>query len=151
MSAPDLPKHLIPAGKELLDALDRAGLAAQGAAWVFFHELEDWRFVVATSLVETMGRSKVYKMLLIVMEQIDMPDDLTIEDIHLISTESLLYRAVSGAFRVEGSGTVRIANCRIDGALIDAVIFRWGAGPLSAGEMKRVEKEFRRRVKELAG
>jgi hypothetical protein len=151
MPVPDISKDLIEAGRKLLAALDSAGLGAQGAAWIFFHDLEDWRFVVATSLVESMGRSKVYKLLLDVMKQLDVPKELTVEDIHLISTEGPVYTTIGRIFRLAGGGTARVSDCTINGAKIDALIYRWGDDSPSANEMKRVERSFRRRIKELSG
>jgi hypothetical protein len=75
----------------------------QGSAWIFDHQLGDWNYVVATSLIETMGRTGVYKRLLKMMTRLDIPTALTISDIHLVPVDGPLFKTIAGAFRVEGS------------------------------------------------
>jgi hypothetical protein len=149
VAARALPEHLIEAGAKLLAALDDAGLQPQGAAWLLDHELGDWRYVVATSLVDTMGRSSVYRVLLVVMKKLDMPQDLTVQDIHLVAPSGPLFKAIGGALRIE-KGRVSVRDCVINGLIVDAVIYRWTGAPTQAGAAK-VQAQFKRRVKELTG
>jgi hypothetical protein len=148
MAARRLQKHLEEAGAKLLNALDDAGLAARGAAWIFDHNLRDWNFVVATSLIETMGRSHVYQRLLSVMKQMDLPAELTIADIHLISTESPLFKTISRGI-IMTAGPNYLQNCVFFGVLLDAVMYRW-LGPPTKQEAKRADQVFKRRIKEMA-
>jgi hypothetical protein len=150
MAATDLPQHLIDSGQELLAALDGTGLQAQGAAWIFSHELGDWRFVVATSLVDSVGRLWVYKQLSRVIAKLEMPEHLTIADVHLIGTRNPMFETLSRLFHVQG-GMVRFTNCAINEQLFDAAIYRWSSQPLSAPDLKKLERNFARRIRELAG
>jgi hypothetical protein len=149
MSTPNLSEHLVNAGQQLLAALDSAGLGGQGAAWIYDHALGDWRYVVATSLIETMGRSKVYKQLLSVLKKLNVPDDLTIDDVHLLSTEGSYYRDIASAIRVEGNSLIRFQNCSINGRMLDAIVYRWGGGPPTLIEKAQTASTFKRRAKEL--
>jgi hypothetical protein len=149
MAAADLPENLRRAGEKLLAALDDAGLQAQGAAWIFDHALGDWRFVVVTSLVETMGRTKVYRELLTVMKKLDMPEEMTINDVHLESTEGVLFRNLSHIVRVEMGERLTFKDCSINGAKFDAHIYRWSPAPPTKAEAQSVERKFKRRIKEL--
>lgn len=149
MAATDLSEDLVVAGRRLLVALDAAGLGAQGGAWVFDHEIGDWRFVVATSLVDTMGRTKVYRRLLGVFEKLDMPKDLTISDIHLMSPRGPLFKTIAGALRIE-NGAAQFENCVVNGTKFDAVVYRWVGVP-TREDATRIDKEFKQRVKELSG
>ena len=45
-----LSQELIEAGRQLLLATDGLNLQAQGAMWVYSHELGDWRYYLVTSL-----------------------------------------------------------------------------------------------------
>jgi len=148
MAARALSEHLVEAGAKLLAALDDAGLQPEGAAWIFDHALGDWRYVVATSLVQTMGRSSVYKELLTITKKLDMPQDLTVQDIHLVAPGGPLFKAISGALLIE-NGRVTVRDCIINGLSVDAVIFRWTGVPTQTKAAK-VQKEFKRRVKELS-
>jgi hypothetical protein len=150
MVAPKLSQHLIDAGKKLLDALDDAGLQAQGAGWIFDHALGDWRFVVATSLVDSVGRLWVYKHLVKVMGKLDMPEDLTVADIHLMGTDNPLFQTVAHII-ITDRIAVHFENCLVNGALFDGVLYRWMRHPPSATEVKKLEKSFVKRVKELSG
>jgi hypothetical protein len=150
MAAADLPENLRLAGAKLLAALDDAGLQAQGAAWIFDHALGDWRFVVVTSLVETMGRTKVYRELLTVMKKLAMPEEMTINDVHLESTEGALFKGLSRFVHVKGGGVAVFRNCLVNGAKFDAHIYRWAPAPSSKAEAQNVERQFKRRIKELA-
>ena len=151
MAATSLRKHLIDAGAKLLAALDDAGLQAQGAAWVFDHGLGDWRYVIVTSLVDTMGRSKVYRQLLTVIRKLDTPKDLTVADIHLVSPGAHLFKAIARIVNVDipGGGFATFQNCAISDAKFDAVIFRWIVRVPTQAEAAKIEKQFKRRVKEL--
>lgn len=149
MAASSLQQHLVEAGRKLLLALDHAGVRPQGAAWVFDHALGDWRYVVATSLVDTMGRSTVYRMLIAVLKHASMPEELTVADIHLVSPADPLFRAINSVFEIQDA-TVTFENCGINGIKFDAVVYRWTGKPSQADALK-LEKQFRRRVKELSG
>jgi hypothetical protein len=148
MATRALPEHLIEAGAKLLSALDDAGLRPQGAAWLFDHALGDWRYVVATSLVETMGRSNVYRELLTVIKKLDIPQDLTVQDVHLVAPSGPLFKTISGALHIV-NGRVTVKDSAINGTTVDAVIYRWTGAPTQTKAAK-VQKEFKRRVKELA-
>jgi hypothetical protein len=149
MAARALSEHLVEAGAKLLAALDDAGLQPQGAAWIFDHALDDWRYVVATSLVDTMGRSSVYRELLTIIRKLDMPEDLTVQDVHLVAPSGPLFKTISGALHIE-NGRVTVKDRVINGSRVDAVIFRWTGAPTQTKAAK-VQKEFKRRVKELSG
>jgi hypothetical protein len=150
MAAPNLSQHLIDAGRKLLAALDDAGLQAQGAGWIFDHALGDWRFMVATSFVDSVGRLWVYKHLVKVMEKLDVPEDLTVADIHLMGTANPLFQTVAQIIHMD-YGVVRFENCHVNGMLFDGVLYRWTRHPPSATEVKKLEKSFIKRVKELSG
>jgi hypothetical protein len=154
MAATTLPEHLIEAGRRFLSALDEAGLQAQGAAWIFDHALSDWRFVVASSLVDSMGRTGVYKMLLSIMSKLDIPEDMTIADVHLIGTESdPLFQGVARVVSTGAglAGITRFVDCSVNGYRFDAAIYRWTTAPADKASMRKLERHFRRRVKELTG
>src|ERR1700730_3167092 len=129
MVAPNLSQRLVDAGRKLLAALDNTGLQAQGAGWIFDHELGDWRFMVATSLVDSMGRLWVYKHLVKVMAKLEIPDDLTIADIHLMGTDNPLFRMMAQLVHVDNNSVVRFENCRLNDMLFDAVLCRWARNP----------------------
>jgi hypothetical protein len=150
MAAPNLSQHLIDAGAKLLAALDDAGLQAQGAGWIFDHGLGDWRFMIATSLVDSKGRLWVYKHLVKVMAKLNMPEDLTVADIHLMGTDNPLFRMMAQLIHLD-NGVARFENCRLNDMLFDAAIYRWVRQPPNQADVNKLEKSFIKRVKELSG
>ncbi len=150
MAREALPEHLIKAGQELLASTDALGMQAQGAMWLYDHVLKDWRFYLVTSLVDTAGRRKTYAFLLEAFEGAALPQELTIEDVHLGSPKDVIFQLISSAFGVSGASEVRLENIKINGVLFDGVIYRSVKVAPSAGEAERIEKRFSKRVKDLA-
>jgi hypothetical protein len=151
MAAPSLSSALIEAGGHLLVALDDAGLRAQGAAWLFDHGLGDWRFVVATPLVDSKGRLWVYKQLVKLTGKLNLSEEMTITDIQLIGVENPLFRLLVQGVEVKDGGVVVFENSTIDGVMFDGRIYRWTRSALAPGDVKKLEKSFERRVNQLAG
>jgi hypothetical protein len=51
----NLTSEMIDAGRELLEALDRAKFRARACFWFYFPESDRWRFVVASPEVRSRG------------------------------------------------------------------------------------------------
>src|SRR5829696_4194494 len=100
MARKHLSQELKDAGRKLLETTDALGMQAQGAMWLYDHGLEDWRYYLVTSLVDTMGRRKTYRLLLDAFDRVDFPKDMTIEDVHLGRPNDDLFRLVSGVVGV---------------------------------------------------
>jgi len=124
-------------------------MQAQGAMWLYDHVLKDWRFYLVTSLVDTAGRRKTYGLLLEAFEGAALPQELTIEDVHLGSPRDVIFQLVSSAVGI-ANGVVRMENCTVNGVLFDGVIYRSVKVAPSVGEAERIEKRFSKRVKDLA-
>lgn len=144
-----LSERLSEAGGQLLSKTDALGLEAQGAMWVYSHALEDWRFYLVTSLVDTIGRKKTYRLLLECFSHLKLPQEMTIEDVHLGSPHEQFFKMVSGAIMVDG-GRAFVNDCYINGISFDGVIYRSVRPIPSEQEAKRIERQFTKRVKELA-
>ncbi len=50
-------------GSELLQALDRAGLRVQVALWVNLAEYQDWRLILSTRKIDSLGIREGYRLL----------------------------------------------------------------------------------------
>ena len=55
MAPEHLPEDLKLAGQRLLEATDTLGLEAQGAAWIYEPDLEEWRYYLVTVLLDWEG------------------------------------------------------------------------------------------------
>lgn len=144
----DLPEHLKEAGKELLATTDALSMQAQGAMWVYNYALDDWRYYLVTSLVDTLGRRKTYRLLLDAFERIKLPNEMTVADVYLGSPRDEYFGLISSGLRIEG-GMVTLRNCVINGAKVDALIYRSVRSAPSQKDAQRIEKQFSKRVKDL--
>lgn len=141
--------ELKAAGADLLRATDALGMQAQGAMWVYRHALEDWRYYLVTSLVDTIGRRKTYRLLLKAFEVVDFPKEMTVEDVHLGSPKEPFFQLVSKIVRVDGGGTATFENCIFNEMSFDGVIYRSVQEVPTKREAERIEKRFTKRIKNL--
>lgn len=143
-----LREELVDAGAAVLAATDKLGMQAQGAMWVLDHSLGDWRYYLVTSLVDTIGRRKTYKLLLDVFESIDLPHSMTVEDVHLGSPRDAFFQAISRFVQVTNSRAF-FENCAFNDVQFDGVIYRSVISAPSGTEAQRIEKVFSKHVRDL--
>jgi hypothetical protein len=148
MARNNLPQELIDAGQQLLATTDALDMQAQGAMWIFDHVLQDWRFYLVTSLVDTLGRRKTYGLLLDAFESVSLPRDMTIEDVHLGSPSDELFRFISSFIRAE-NGVTKFENCMFNNMRFDGVIYRSVVETPTQSQSERIQKRFSKRVKDL--
>jgi len=148
MAARLLSKELKAAGLELLKATDALGMQAQGAMWVFSHALQDWRYYLVTSLVDSIGRRKTYRLLLDAFDYVSLPKEMTIEDVHLGSPGDEFFQLVARIVKVD-TGTVEFSNCMFNEIAFDGVVYRTVKEIPTAKQAEKIEKRFQRQVKNL--
>lgn len=149
MARERLPERLKAAGRELLATTDALDMQAQGAMWLFDHGLQDWQFYLVTSLVDTIGRRESYRLLLDAFERVDLPSDMTIEDVHLGSPTNPIFNRISAAVSVSGNSQVEIRNRSVNGLEFDGLIYRAVQDVPDARQAELIGKRFAKRVKEL--
>lgn len=145
-----LSERLVEAGGQLLAMTDTLGMQAQGAMWVFDHELDEWRYYFVTSLVDSAGRRKTYRLLLDAFEKLGLPSDMVAEDVYLGSPSDPLFQLISSAVHKEGSGVAEFRDCSFNGVLFDGFMYRSVRDMPSAVQAERIEKVFTKRVKDLS-
>jgi hypothetical protein len=125
-------------------------MQAQGAMWVYDRFLEEWRYYLVTSLVDSLGRRRTYKLLLDAFERIGLPKGMNVDDVHLGSPTDAFFRFVTSMVRVSDGGIARFNDVIFGGAPFDGLVYRAvTAPPPSTGEADRIEKRFSKRVKDL--
>jgi hypothetical protein len=147
----NLPEELIEAGAALLATTDALGMQAQGAMWVYSHLLQDWRYYLVTSLVDSLGRRRTYKLLIEAFEKVKLPDSMTIEDVHLGSPSDPFFKLLKMATGVFGfgQGRLKFEGCLIENVPFDGLVYRTLGEPPSAKQAERIEKVFSKRVRDL--
>lgn len=144
MAVEPLRDDLKRAGHELVKRLDALGMKPEGAGWFFFHDLGDWRFYIASSLVELEGKKKVYSALVDAMSALGDIDGLSVFDIHLESPRDPLFQAVGSALHIKGHGNVEVHNCVFYDLLVDAVLYRMDDTPMEGRALKAAAQKFKR-------
>jgi hypothetical protein len=95
------------AGQRLLAAADELGLEAQGAAWIYMDDLEEWRYFLVTALVDTEGPLWVYKRLLRAFNKLAERDDFLSVDVQLASPNEVWFRAIMIMMNIVGLSSAR--------------------------------------------
>ena len=131
-----------------MSVLDDLGLGVQAAAWLYFPDLNDWRFYVATPLVATLGRKRVYSLLADALEVMGTPDGMTVFDLHLEGVDGGLFRMMTALIHIDG-GTAEFTGCSFNGIPVDAVMYRMVAMPKAAAYPKKAAKDFERNVQRI--
>jgi hypothetical protein len=148
VAAPALPKRLIKASRELLRATDELGLEAQGAGWLYEHELGTWRYFLITGLVNTEGRRRVYRDLLRAFDRLGSPEGLSIVDVHLSGQEHPVFAALGRLIDLSGDSVATFANCVLNGIPFDAVMYRW-TEEVPASALRKSGRRFAKNVRTL--
>lgn len=149
MAERHLSEELKAAGHQLLNATDELGMQAQGAMWVYSHALNDWRYYLVTSLVDTIGRRKTYRLLLDAFEHVVLPKEVTIEDVHLGSPNDQFFQIISKIVRMPDQGRAEFRDCRFNDIQFDGVVYRAVREIPTERQAEQIEKRFQKRVKDL--
>lgn len=145
MAVEPLRPELIEAGEKLLAVLDELGLNVHAAAWLYFPDLEDWRYYVATPLVEEMGRKRVYGLLADALDVIGAPEGMTIFDLHLDGSQGGLFAMLTSMIGME-NGRASFQNCRFNNIPVDAMVYRSMSLNDTTRYPKKAAKAFERNV-----
>jgi hypothetical protein len=123
-----------------VERLDALGLDPQGALWLHFPHVKDWRFTVITDLVDTVGRRKAYDLVGSVFDNVGQIEGFTVFDMHLASPAEVMPRVLGGAFYVE-DGIVELIDSNVNDMPVDAVVYRLRK-PRSAQAATRAARKF---------
>ncbi len=107
----------------VLAKLDALGLEPQGALWLHFPHVKDWRFTVITDLVDSLGRKRAYDLIGSALDSVGHVDGLTVFDLHIAAPSEVMPRVLGGVLFVE-NGIVQLSDCEINDVPVDAVIYR---------------------------
>lgn len=113
-------------GKRLIEALDNAGFQVRAVLWFYLAESDEWRFVVASPLVERKGPKEAYAFVQAVLAQLLPPSGISLEEISVVSPEYDLIRILKVAIQTgPGISGIRFTRNTINNTFIeDAYIYR---------------------------
>lgn len=141
MAIAPISVELKQAGREMLAALDDIGLQPNGAMWLYFHNIGDWRFAVVSDLVPALGRTKIYGLIDAALAARKPVEGLTIFDVQLAAPDELFVRVISKVFQVHPGVEVTLGNVAIDNVPVEAFIYRL-LPPRSASEVRSSSVRF---------
>jgi hypothetical protein len=110
----------IEGGKQLVRALDGAGLDVKAAFWLYLEEAEEWRLYIATPLVKKQGPRDVYSRVLKVLKE-NMISSIDLSEISVIDPTDGLAAVLSLAFQ---TGPTDIKDIKVVGSAVNGVYVR---------------------------
>jgi hypothetical protein len=125
MAGQALRDDLIEAGGRLLRVADEAAIRPVAAAWLYDHALGDWRYYLATELVDIVGRRSVFAALAYEFSKVKAPEDFSIVDVYIASPKDPVFSVIASIFLVKGNHVIILQDVRIDDTRFDAVIYRF--------------------------
>ena len=84
MDKSTLVNKALTEGKELIGALDEAGISVQAALWIYLSESDEWRFMIAIPMIDEKGPKKTYTYIQSILAKIT-PPTISLKDISIVS------------------------------------------------------------------
>ena len=110
----------VEAGKQLIRALDVAGLEVKAAFWFYREEAEEWRLYIATPWVKEHGPREVYSRVLRVLKESKI-SSIDLSEISVIDPTDGLVTVLSLAFNTgPGITDIKCVGNTVNGIYIRA-------------------------------
>ena len=107
-------------GQQVTEQLKAHGVSFDGVFWLYDEDADDWRLVIATSLVDQVGWKETYLRLAQIVSTVPR-SDLQVMGITAMSLQTPLFAALRKAFataaHVEGT---RLQHTTVNGVLVPA-------------------------------
>jgi hypothetical protein len=115
----------IEEGKKLIDLLDRSGMKISSAFWLYLTEIQEWRLMLATPDIDTLGRKKTYAKILELLNQHLESIDMPLDAISVISPDQELNRHLRTVVKKGKEISGRFSGIVVNGTLIeDTYLYR---------------------------
>lgn len=126
MDKTTLVEKNIEEGRGLLLALDSAGFRVSAALWFYVAEDEEWRFMVASPVIDEKGPRESYAIIQETLERLSPPSEISLKQISVISPSHDLVRLLRVAIHTgPGVSGIRFTRNTINNVFIeDAYIYR---------------------------
>lgn len=114
----------IEVGRRILAALTRASIPVTVSVWAFVSDLQEWRFIVATPIVDTRGPLAAYAEVNKALQKEGFSDDTHLRNIFLKSPSDKVLKALEKESRVVPFEEFRVVNAPIAGSFVeDAYVY----------------------------
>jgi len=113
-------------GKKLVEALDKANFPVHSALWFYLSESDEWRFIVASSLVDENGPKDAYTQIQRVLAKLSKPFGISLKNISVVSPNDDLIQLLRITISTgPGISGIRFARNTINNIFIeDSYLYR---------------------------
>jgi len=121
-----LVREDIEDGKRLIKALDESSFPVEAALWFYFTDSDEWRFLLATPLVDDKGPTRTYASIQSMMADMKPSLGISLKRISVLSPKNELIQLLRIAIRTgAGISEIRFTRNTINNVFIeDALIYR---------------------------
>lgn len=114
-------------GAKLIQELDKRNFNVHSALWFYNSEAEQWRLIIASTLVEKLGHKEVYTKVKSVIDTMEKPFDITLLNISIVNSSDFLIKLLGSAIKTSSDSltSIRFSKNTINNSYIeDAYIYR---------------------------
>ena len=109
----------------MIDLLDRSGMQISSAFWLYLTEIQEWRLMLATPDIDTLGRKKTYAKILELLNQYGESIDMPLDAISVISPDQDLNKHLRAVVKKGKEISGRFSGIVVNGTLIeDTYLYR---------------------------
>jgi hypothetical protein len=114
----------IEIGRRILATLTRASIPVTVSLWALISDLQEWRFIVATPLVDTKGPLAAYGEVNRALQKEGVFDDVRLRNIFLKSPNDKVLKSLEKESRFVPHEDFRVVNAPIAGSFVeDAYVY----------------------------
>ena len=122
MASSELVDADIRAGRDVIAELVDAGIPLRAASWFHAPEFEDWRLMLATSLVRTEGPLAAYKRVTRELARHESTEHFPLSQLWLVDDKDPRIHALSKFMRATSGSEVRLKDCQVHGFFIPGAL-----------------------------
>lgn len=112
----ELTDELVAAGRQFLERLDKV-MPVSAAMWLYDSETAEWKFVLSTDEIDSLGTRKVYERINRIL-----PEPISALSVVAVSNRDPRINLIRSAFKVEGICDSRFTASSINGHVIDDML-----------------------------
>jgi hypothetical protein len=118
MATATLVDSNIEIGRRILAALTWASIPVSVSLWAFFSDVQEWRFVIATPLIDTKGPLAAYREINKTLRKEGLFEDTPLTNIFLQSPNDRVLKELAKESKTVPRESYRIVNAPISGTFV---------------------------------
>lgn len=143
MATATLVNSDIEIGRRIVAALTRAAVPVTVYLWAFVPQLQEWQFMIATPLVDTMGPLAAYGEVNKALQREGVFEDIRLRRIFLKSPSDKVLKSLERESRAVPVGAFRVVNDQIAGNFVeDAYVYGGSIFIVKVGSSRPDPREY---------